>query len=408
MNTFSRSRLFADDELKEVIEKGAFENIDPQITQQLQALGVVVDDTAGELRRFAEMYGRRVYAPFEYEFTIIPTYDCNLNCSYCKRSDKTFSKDLLQKFKEFFSKELEKGEYENVAVRIAGGEPLLHPDILFEMLEGLSKITQEHGKKFFSGLATNGTLLTRDLLDKLTPFLNAVQVTFEGCCTYHDSIRYDSAGTFERVLTSAEMIKDAGILLNMRVHVSEESIPGLKELFDDLRSSVGLGAESKTMITAAPVVETRICPFYPLRCTETVEAASILPEAWKAAKECGMIITGIPNPPYEMLPCPYITPTSLIVDPSGTFYKCLMAANEKTCAAGSIQEGVLRSDPFNPAEFWHSKECLTCQFLPLCGGGCAWRAWKTQNEPADPCGGTHSLTAERVKFYLKNEHPVLE
>lgn len=400
LNTSSRSRLFVDDELKTVIENGAFEGVNINIVQQLLKLGVVTEES-DESQKFAALYKKRVNTPFEYEFTIIPTFDCNLTCYYCNHSRDTLSKKILQKFTEFFSKELEKGDFENVAVRIAGGEPLLHVKLLFEILEVLSSITEDHGKKFFSALATNGTLLTQEILDKLA-FLNAIQLTFEGCRSYHDIIRYDTAGTFDRVLKSAEMIKDAGILLNMRIHVSEKNIAGLKDLFSELHSIIGVGMKFKTMITAAPVIESKICPFYPSRCTETVKVAPMLQKAWEAAKECGLIISGMPHPAYEMLPCPYTTPTSVIVDPSGTFYKCLMGVNDK-CAVGSVTEGVLRPDPFTASSMWQDT-CKTCPFLVLCGGGCAWRGYQEQNV----CGGTRELLMNQVKFYLKNEHPVLE
>ncbi len=406
LNTFSRARLFVDEELKEVIEKGAFEGVDPQITDQLVAQGVVVDSKPDELKKVAELYRERVYMPFEYEFTIIPTYECNLTCYYCERSEKTISHQKLQQFKKFFSSELEKGDFPNVAVRIVGGEPLRHPEIVFEILEDLSQIAEEHGKQFFSALATNGTLLTDNILTRLSSFLNAVQVTFEGCRSYHDSVRYHSTGTFDQVLKSAGMIRDAGILLNMRVHVSEKNLTGLQELFDELRSSVGVGMESKTMITPAPVVRTRVCPFYPSRCTET--EPTVLPQAWEAAIKSGLVISGMPTSAHEMLPCPYVTPTSVIVDPSGTLYKCLMAVREGTCAVGSVERGIISSEPFDMSgkALWHSEACAQCQFLPLCGGGCVWRGHAEQ--PDSACGETQNLYTERLKFFLKTQHPTLE
>lgn len=388
LNTLSRSKVFVDDELKEVIETGVFDQVDSQIVEQLCTLGVITD--TDELQKFTALYKKRVYTPFEYEFTIIPTYQCNLTCYYCDRSEKTLSPDTLQKFKEFFSKELEKGEFENVAVRIAGGEPLIHPALLFDILKGLARITEEHGKKFFSAVATNGTLLTPELLDKLSS--NAVQVTVEGCRTYHDTVRYDTAGTFDRVLKSAEMIKDAGIFLNVRVHVSEESIPGLKELFDELKS-IGIGVGPKTMVTAAPVITTKMCPIYPSRCTEMCEPATLLPKAWEAAKECGFMISGMPSPPYERLPCPYVTPTSLIMDPEGTFYTCLRGI---TGTGSSVRDLPPKSSVIE----WE-KECEACSLLPVCGGGCAWRT-------PQPVCRIRALLTSRIHFYLKTAHPLLE
>jgi sulfatase maturation enzyme AslB (radical SAM superfamily) len=383
VNTLTRSKVFVDDELKNVIESGVFDQVDPHIVEQLSTLGVIT--TTDELQKFTALYKKRVFMPFEYEFTIIPTYQCNLNCYYCDHSEKTLSREAFEKFKEFFSKELEKGEFENVAIRIAGGEPLLYPELLINLLKELAAITHEYGKKFFSAIATNGTLLTPALLDELS-FLNAIQLTVEGCRAYHDTVRYDTEGTYDRVLTSAAMIKDAHIFLNMRVHVSKESIPGLKELFNELKS-LGVGKEPTIMITAAPVIPTKMCPIYPLRCTEMDDISNVLPKAWKAAKECGLMITGIPSPVYERLPCPYVTPTSVIVDPAGAFYTCLreLEGNASLSHASEIE--------------WQ-KECKPCSLLPVCGG-CRW------NTPQSDCA-IRSVLTNRLKFSLKNEHPILE
>ena len=382
VNTFTRSKVFVDDELKNVIESGVFDQVDSRIVEQLLTLGVITD--TDELQKFTELYKKRVFMPFEYEFTIIPTYQCNLNCYYCDHSEKTLSREALEKFKEFFSKELEKGEFENVAIRIAGGEPLLYPQLLINLLKELAAITHEYGKKFFSALATNGSLLTPKLLEELS-FLNAVQLTVEGCRAYHDTIRVNTEGTYDRVLASAALIKDADIFLNMRVHVSEKNIPGLKELFDELKS-LGVGKEPKIMITAAPVIPTNMCPIYPLRCTDTEDVSDLLLKAWEAAKECGLIIAGMPSPAYERLPCPYVTPTSVIVDPEG-FYTCLREIEGNTSNVS--------------AEIKWQKECEACSLLPVCGGGCRW---STQQ-----AGCTiRTVLTNRVKFSLKNEHPLLE
>jgi radical SAM protein with 4Fe4S-binding SPASM domain len=412
-NVLSRAKVFVDEELKNIIQKGEYTGMDPDMVDQLVKLGIAVKPTSGEdssidtntninttpkteLQKFTEKYKKRVVTPFEYEFTLIFTTECNLSCYYCDRSGETMSRTMIDQFKEFFSLQLENTNAKNIAVRIVGGEPLLYPEKLVTLLHDLREITKKHNKEFFSALATNGSLLTEEILTELT-FLNAVQLTFEGCREYHDSIRSHETGTYDTVLNSAHLIKNAGILLNMRVHITKENIAGLEELFNDLHS-VGVGPQFNTVITAAPVIPTSICPLYPVRCTETPENARIMPKAWEKARKSGLIISGLPHPPYEMLPCPYITSTSVIVDPLGTVYQCLMAANTKTCA-GSVQDEVLRPDPFTPGKLWPDT-CTQCQLLPLCGGGCTWRG-----DTVSSCG-TYDIITNQLEFYLKNEHPL--
>jgi radical SAM protein with 4Fe4S-binding SPASM domain len=386
-NTFTRSTVIVDSELKNVIEKGGYDKVDPGIVSQLHRCGIIVD--GDEFQKVLTLYHKRVNTPFEYEITLIPTYECNLSCYYCKRSGETLSKKTLEKFETFFSRELERTEVGIVALRIGGGEPLLYPHLL-ETVTILSRTAEEHTRAFFSGLATNGTLVTEDIAETFSAF----QVTFEGSRQCHNSVRHDSEGTFDRVMKGAHMILDAGKPLNVRVHVSEESLCSMKDLFDELRSSGVLG--SKTLITLAPVMPTRICPFYPGWCTESSEALTVLPEAWKIAQECRIPIK-MPSPAYEVLPCQYVTPTSLIVDSCGTFYKCLQAAAERNGAVGSIEEGY---QPAHPRKL--PGECEMCELLVLCGGGCSW-SWRKQKK----CEVTHHLLLKRVETHLKREHTIL-
>lgn len=385
-----------DHELRDVIESGNLEGVDSALMDQLGSYGIFTDKN--ELEYFMNLYRKRIEAPFEYELTLIPSYECNLNCYYCTRSEEVFSSQWISRVKKFFASQLE-GDFENAAVRIGGGEPLVHPDLLVTTLETLCTISEEYGKKFFSAIATNGTLTTPDILDRLAPFLNAVQVTFEGAQKYHDTVRNDGTGTFDRALESVEKFRDSGVVVNMRVHVSEENCGGLEELFDTLKS-VGIGMQARTMITAAPVMKTRICPLYPARCTEP-EALPVVWKAWESAKKCGLLISGLPNFPYEMLPCPYMTPTSLIIDPRGVFYKCLRGLNEEEGAVGDTEHGITKvlDSPFG--SWWQA--CESCPLLPFCGGGCTWRT------PPGPSECSSRLFLEqRLLFFLRNEHPILE
>jgi uncharacterized protein len=395
-NTLSRFRFFVDHELKEVIEKGVLEGVDPGIVKQLGSYGIFTDKD--ELEYFTELYEQRVHAPFEYELTLIPSYECNLNCYYCTRSEETLSPQVFSGITKFFASQLD-GDFENVALRIGGGEPLVHLDMVVSILETLRQVSEEYGKKFFSAIATNGTLVTQEVVDRLTPFLNAVQVTFEGGREYHDTVRNDGRGTFDRVLDSVERFRDSGVMVNMRVHVSERNGEGLGELFETLKS-VGVGIQSRTMITAAPVVKTRICPLYPAQCTEP-EALPVVCKAWESAKKCGLLISGMPSLSYEMLPCPYVTPTSRIIDPKGVFYKCLRNANEGKGAVGDAGKEVTRKVDTS-CKSW-SQMCESCQLLPFCGGGCTWR-----NVPESSGCSSRFFLEQRLQFYLRNEHPILE
>src|SRR5512137_1028441 len=87
-----------------------------------------------------------------------PTYMCNLACTGCYRKNEPDSHKSMRDI----SHELDvlQGKRKADSVIIAGGEPLLHPQIVDVVREIASR-----GFKPYIG--TNGVLLTRDLLQDL-------------------------------------------------------------------------------------------------------------------------------------------------------------------------------------------------------------------------------------------------
>ena len=86
------------------------------------------------------------------------THRCNLFCSFCwKFTDKATFGDVTDEQIEKFCEHL--GHVETLYIRIAGGEPLIHPNFV----DILSRLRQTFTDKRFL-IVTNGILLTDELV----------------------------------------------------------------------------------------------------------------------------------------------------------------------------------------------------------------------------------------------------
>ncbi len=88
---------------------------------------------------------------------LIPVRRCNLSCAYCNEFDNSSSPvptdELLHRIDLLAA-------LGSANVHLSGGEPLLHPDVI-----QIIRYIHDHG--IFSGILTNGYLLTRELIREL-------------------------------------------------------------------------------------------------------------------------------------------------------------------------------------------------------------------------------------------------
>ncbi|MBU1167835.1 radical SAM protein [Patescibacteria group bacterium] len=129
------------------------------------------------------------------------TTQCNLCCPYCFGPKKGSKKDRsLEELKEEI-KEASKNGFK--VIIISGGEPLLRKDI-----PQLIKLAKEDG--LYTILHTNGILLTKNLVDKLEPHLDQLNLPLDG----FDEISNDALrgeGHYKKVVKAMDLIRGRDI-----------------------------------------------------------------------------------------------------------------------------------------------------------------------------------------------------
>jgi MoaA/NifB/PqqE/SkfB family radical SAM enzyme len=161
--------------------------------------------------------------PLSLQFEL--TGRCNLKCKFCYNRSGDLPPDAVTPDRwKALSKEIVShgGIFE---CNLSGGEPLLLGDDLFDIMD----ILHNDGTIFL--LITNGFLMTKDVVRRLKKYrYKWLQISIDGSTAkIHDEIRQVS-GSYEKAVTAALMIADAGIPLAIANTLTPQTIDDLPEM----------------------------------------------------------------------------------------------------------------------------------------------------------------------------------
>ncbi len=129
------------------------------------------------------------------------TEDCNLNCKHCiVSSPRSTGAMTVEQIIRAINKLYDNGLRE---ISFTGGEPMLFPGII-----DILKYNKEKGIK--SRILTNGTLLSRDIVKKISPLVSEIGVSLDGITEKaNDSIRGE--GSYNKIIEGINNLKEMNI-----------------------------------------------------------------------------------------------------------------------------------------------------------------------------------------------------
>ncbi len=381
-NTFTDSRVIVNEELKKAMERAEeklpLNGNEINYLNQLQGLGIMVDDNIDEDRELQYWFHKFRYDPSTLSVTVLTTYACNLRCTYCFQEGFHFPSSMNRKTSlrviRWISEKLRTLSPLTLELVFYGGEPLLNPKAVRLISKEMSELTQQMGIQLNISIITNGFLLNGELIDFLLPFgLKEVKVTLDGDREAHDAKRphQNGEGTFDTILGNLLQLKGK-IAISIGGNFDDsnrESMPRLLDLLEDHGFNehvkrVGFKPIFSSLDDARrPQSLLNTCTFSDI---DVDDLLCLRKETEKRGFPCpGGIALG---------PCEASREHAYTIDPLGRIYKCPGSAGMDEFVIGHINEDELNYRNTQFMTFDPCEICRGCPYIPICGGGCRMSA----------------------------------
>lgn len=338
----------------------------------LRRLELWVDNPAAERETMAGLVDLNNNRSKKFQATVVLTLDCNLACPYCFedhfRGNFAMTDATADELVAYVERE-QIGKGRDVSINFYGGEPLMAVPMLKNIAGRLMAAAQTAGTKFSCSMVTNGTLLTRAVVEELLPFaLTAAQITLDGPPEIHDQQRpfASGSGSFATIIANLKVVCDL-ITLKPGGNFSQENYREFPAMLDHLLDA-GIDPKKVDPVQFAPIRpksgpstghDTSCCggnePWL-------VEATLFLREE--------TLRRGFAVLKPTMAICMIELANALVVNYDGSLYKCPAFMGWPELAVGTVATGVEDYCVSHNLESWHNDECLDCPYLPLCFGGC--------------------------------------
>lgn len=145
---------------------------------------------------------------------------CNLSCKYCFaqhefENGKKMSIETAFKAIDWFAKNWEDGKAE---ILFFGGEPLLNFKLIKEIVEYSNDKFSDKLNYLSFGITTNGTVLSKEIIDFLCDNNFKVAVSIDAGNVAHDEnrIAINNRSSYERILENIKLLSFRGIKVNAR------------------------------------------------------------------------------------------------------------------------------------------------------------------------------------------------
>lgn len=402
----------------------------------LRRRGYITDKSMQEEREFVRELGMRVHRIHRRHasggFLILPTYGCNLRCSYC------YERALREKGSQWLERRMDEatveaafhamdaidpGPRKHKALGFYGGEPLQRGNravVVRIMGEALRR-----GFTCFSAI-TNGVDLDayEDLLgpDSRIGFL---QITLDGPEEVHDQrrCRPDGTGTFKSIAKNVTRALGKNVRVSLRVNLDGENVEALERLASFVADQ-GWHKSKKFRAYASPVhgamgacrgQRLDKCFGGPLEMRRA--AAGPKPSA-NDPIELDAVTTSLARylaghlgrrglPQWKTGFCGS-NMAMYLFDPHGDVYPCWEVVGHPERRIGTYGDGVLRLRE-DELYKWHGRsvvlveKCLDCAHLFFCGGGCEASALRKRGAWDEPdCGDFPEIFQEAARAVFRD------
>ena len=325
--------------------------------------------------------------------------DCNMDCSYCfYTQNSTYppsgKRRMNEQVLESMIAQLCAQPVPALSIGWQGGEPTLMGIDFYKKALGFMQ-RYGSGKMIANGLQTNGILMDQVWTQLFKQYHFLIGISLDGPKHIHDHYRMqkNGKGSFEKVTSAAKRLLDAGVEVNVLTVINNYSAQFPEEIYT-FHKSLGLH-----FMQFIPCLETasdvKDVASYSLSAAGYGEFLCKLFDIWLGDFSNGIPTTSIRF--FESLLFQYagFAPTEctqantcgtyLVIEHNGDVYPCDFYVDSDWKLGNLLERplvDLMNSD--KQSEFGKLKskvpgECLTCEWIKLCRGGCTKDRFRNPN-----------------------------
>lgn len=375
----------------------------------------------------------RIPAPSVNVCYFILSEQCNLACKYCflgnntperrrKFSSEKMTKETAEQALSYFIRQIKLSDNQNPenkpTIIFYGGEPLLN----FEVLEYVALRVQELGrtepciKNAEMSVVTNGLLLDEYKLKRLKELYVSIAISIDGCSEEANEQRIDVAGrpTFTRVVKTLDLAKKLGTNVALSVTLTEKTIKDKDKILDLITTYDIKGFGFNILMSD----ET-----FTLSDTYNNSAADFIIDVFRDLRELGIYedrimrkLKSFSKAQVYFSDCAATAGSQVVITPDGSVGICHGCIAERQYFDSSIYDDAFNVNMAPLFVEWsqltpiNKDECLSCEALGICGGGCPINALHCK-----PGNTIHSLderfcvhAKKTLEFLVKDLHRVIK
>lgn len=348
--------------------------ISPSLRNTLTELGFLVDDRALEKKDMLVFLDSVNKGHRQFTATVILNLECNLNCVYCYEGDLKGRINISQETANDIISFIERqylGQVNNIHIAFYGGEPLLSVGIMRYISAILIKAASQKGAEYSFSLTTNGTLLTKKRVEGMVSFgLKRASISLDGPREIHDKFRpfADGTGTFDIIIQNIKEV--CGLIeIDITGAFTRDNYIEFPRLLDHLIAE-GITPEKIRTVKFDPVIKV------PKNRSEFRGGCASANEPWLS--EVGMFLReeilkrGFKTLRMEPSACRIEIDNNIVINHDGSILKCPAFMGFDGLDAGNVKTGIKDYHESHKLDIWKREECLDCEYLPMCYGGCRY------------------------------------
>lgn len=318
---------------------------------------------------------------------------CNLACKYCflgnndperrkKFSSKKMSKETAEQALLYFIRQIKLSGNQNPenkpTIIFYGGEPLLN----FEVLEYVVLRIQELSniepciKNIDLSVVTNGLLLDEYKLKRLKELCVSIAISIDGCSEEANEQRIDIAGkpTFPKVIKVLDLAKKLETSIALSVTLTEKTIRDKNKILE-LISAYNIKGFGFNILMSNET--------FTLSDEYNNNAADFIIDVFRDLRELGIYedrimrkLKSFSKAQVYFSDCAATAGSQIVITPDGRVGICHGCIAERQYFDSSIYDVSFNVNTAALFVEWsqltpvNRNECLSCEALGICGGGC--------------------------------------